>query len=60
MKLEPERNSSTLKWLVEYITKEIDTNRKKNDGDLTELETAKLRGRVQALRTLQETLKPFI
>jgi hypothetical protein len=57
---QPERGSSTLNWLSEYLTREIADLRKKNDTDLDPEKTAKLRGHIQALLVLESRIKPFV
>lgn len=54
MKLEQhEIHSSTWVKLKEYLTERIDAQRKKNDStDLTDLETAALRGGLRELKLL--------
>lgn len=45
-----ERHSALWKKLSAYIDERIQTLRLKNDGDLSELETARLRGRIAACK----------
>jgi len=59
-KYEPERGSATLNWLADYIETELTTMRRKNDGDLDPIATAKLRGHIQALTVLKNRIEPFI
>lgn len=46
--------SSTWEKLVTHITEEVDRLRKKNDGDLSPVETANIRGQIKALESVQK------
>lgn len=48
--------SSTFNWVVEYLKREIQSAKDRNCADLSEVETAKTRGRIQAN---QQLLKEF-
>ena len=47
-----EKDSALWKKIEQYLQHKIDVCRRKNDGDLTEGETAKLRGRILAHKEL--------
>lgn len=47
-----ERSSSVWMKLKEHIDSEISILRKRNDGDLDQYETSRLRGRISALKGL--------
>lgn len=53
MKLTPHEQQSAV-WikLRDHLTERLDALRKNNDGDLTPEQTAKLRGRIAALREI--------
>lgn len=63
MKLnEHERQSALWKRIEAYLNERLDICRKKNDGDLSELETARLRGEIASYKrilVLGETLPPM-
>lgn len=57
-----ERQSALWKKLEAYLQERLQTCRKKNDGDLGELETARLRGEIRAIKQLLavgESLPPM-
>jgi len=45
-----ERESALWKKIEQYLIERIDVSRKKNDGDLDQFETAKLRGQLLAFK----------
>lgn len=47
-----ERHSALWKKINEYLHERMDVARRKNDGDLTEAQTAKIRGQIQTLKEL--------
>lgn len=47
-----DRHSATWKRLSEHLVARLASHRAKNDGDLTELNTAKLRGRIKEVQYL--------
>lgn len=53
-------NGGTWRKLNKYIDAQIDLLRKQNDGDIDALATAKLRGRIVALKALKAAADPAI
>jgi len=51
-KFEPDFTSDTWKALVIRYESRLEDLRRKNDGDLNEIQTAKLRGRINEIREL--------
>lgn len=52
-KLTPgERNNPLWAKLERYLNDRLEMNRRKNDGDLEPLETAKVRGRIAVIKDL--------
>lgn len=49
-KFEPDFTSDTWKALVIRYKSRLESLRRKNDGDLNEVQTAKLRGRINEIR----------
>ena len=47
-----ERHSALWKKISEHINEQIDIARKKNDGELSDTQTARLRGKLQAYKEL--------
>lgn len=47
-----ERHGALWKKLTEYLDEQIKVLRAKNDGDLDPIETARLRGRIAAYKSL--------
>lgn len=45
-----ERNSALIKKLAKYYEDRLDSLRTRNDGDLSETETAKYRGRIAEVK----------
>ena len=50
---EVERQSAVWKKIEAYLNERLEICRKKNDGDLGELETARLRGEIKAIKNLR-------
>ena len=44
--------------LKTYIEGRIETKRRANDGDLSEIKTAKLRGEIKALKDILQAVEP--
>jgi hypothetical protein len=55
---EAEKSSALWKKLKAHLEERLELNRKKNDGDLTEIQTAKLRGRNSELKHLIDLDNP--
>lgn len=49
-----ERQSGLWMRLENHIKERLETLRKQNDGDLTEIQTAKLRGRIETYEVLRQ------
>ena len=47
-----EIQGSTWLKIAENLTEQLEILRKKNDGDLNEIETARLRGEIRAIKNL--------
>ena len=53
-----EVNSPAWQKLKVHIESRIDTHRKRNDGDLSETDTATLRGQIKELKALLKEVEP--
>ena len=51
--------STTFAWLKTELVNALEVEREKNDADLSDVDTAKLRGRIQFIKHLLGTLKQY-